>query len=394
VTEGGLSIHLCSALSAVGQDNSSKTSQYNLRYRSRSCSALRQNVTDSPPILIISSAMRLTLVLLLAMALPVLSAARSKDLRIFFVDVEGGQSTLMVTPSGQSILIDAGWPDNSDRDALRIAAAAKSAKIKKIDYFILTHYHADHVGGVPQLVQKLPVGTFIDHGPNREEGNKRQQRLVDDYNNAIAGAKHVVVKPGEHLPISGIEGTVVSADGNVLSGPLPGAGEQNRYCASTPDKETDPSENARSLGTVWQLGGFRFVDMGDLTWNKEKELMCPVNRLGRVDLFVVSHHGLNWSNSPALVDAIGAKAAVMDNGAKKGGSPSTYDVLKNAPGLRDIWQLHFAEEGGKEHNAPDSFIANIDEADTGYYLKVTAHEDGSFEVYNPRNKFSKTYGAK
>jgi competence protein ComEC len=338
--------------------------------------------------------MRLTLVLLLAMALPVLSAARSKDLRIFFVDVEGGQSTLMVTPSGQSILIDAGWPDNSDRDALRIAAAAKSAKIKKIDYFILTHYHADHVGGVPQLVQKLPVGTFIDHGPNREEGNKRQQRLVDDYNNAIAGAKHLVVKPGEHLPISGIEGTVVSADGNVLSGPLPGAGEQNRYCASTPDKEIDPSENARSLGTLWQLGGFRFVDMGDLTWNKEKELMCPVNRLGRVDLFVVSHHGLNWSNSPALVDAIGAKAAVMDNGAKKGGSPSTYDVLKNAPGLRDIWQLHFAEEGGKEHNAPDSFIANIDEADTGYFLKVTAHEDGSFEVYNPRNKFSKTYGAK
>lgn len=335
--------------------------------------------------------MHLILALLVAMGLPVLASAKSKDLQIFFVDVEGGQSTLMVTPSGESILIDAGWPDNSDRDASRIAAAAKKAKVKKIDYFILTHYHEDHVGGVPQLVEKLPVGTFIDHGPNREEGDKRQQRLVDDYNKAIAGSKHLVVKPGEHLPISGIDGTVVSADGEVLSSPLPGAGEQNSYCAATPDKETDPTENARSLGTVWQFGSFRLVDLGDLTWNKEKALMCPVNRIGKADLFVVSHHGLNWSNSPALVDAIGAKVAVMDNGAKKGGSPSTYDVLKNAPGLQAIWQLHFAEEGGKEHNAPDSFIANIDEADTGYYLMLTAHEDSSFEVYNPRNKMRKMY---
>lgn len=338
--------------------------------------------------------MRLTLALLLTMSLPVLSPAKSKDLQIFFVDVEGGQSTLMVTPSGQSILIDAGWPDNSDRDAGRIAAAARKAKVKKIDYFILTHYHDDHVGGVPQLVEKLPVGTFIDHGPNREEATKRQRRLVDDYNKAIAGSKHLVVKPGEHLPISGIDGTVVSADGEVLSSPLPGAGEQNSYCAATPDKETDPTENARSLGTVWQFGSFRLVDLGDLTWNKEKALMCPVNRIGKADVFVVSHHGLNWSNSPALVDALGAKVAVMDNGAKKGGSPSTYDVLKSAPGLQAIWQLHFAEEGGKEHNPPDSFIANIDEADTGYYLMLTAHEDGSFEVYNPRNKLTKTYAAR
>lgn len=338
--------------------------------------------------------MRLTLALLLTMSLPVLSPAKSKDLQIFFVDVEGGQSTLMVTPSGQSILIDAGWPDNSDRDATRIAAAAKKAKVKKIDYFILTHYHDDHVGGVPQLVEKLPVGTFIDHGPNREEATKRQRRLVDDYNKAIAGSKHLVVKPGEHLPISGIDGTVVSADGEVLSSPLPGAGEQNAYCAATPDKETDPTENARSLGTVWQFRSFRLVDLGDLTWNKEKALMCPVNRIGKADVFVVSHHGLNWSNSPALVDALGAKVAVMDNGAKKGGSPSTYDVLKSAPGLQAIWQLHFAEEGGKEHNPPDSFIANIDEADTGYYLMLTAHEDGSFEVYNPRNKLTRTYAAR
>lgn len=309
------------------------------------------------------------------------------------MDVEGGQATLIVTPAGQSVLIDAGWPDNNFRDANRIAAAAKLAHVKKIDYFILTHYHEDHVGGVPQIAAKLPIGTFIDHGPNREQGNKRQQRLVDAYNQAIAGSQHIVAKVGEKLPIKGADVTVVSADGNVLESPLPGAGQQNSYCASTPDKEKDATENARSLGTYWQVGQFRMIDLGDLTWNKEKELMCPVNRLGKVDVYVVSHHGIDWSNSPALIDAIAPKVAIMDNGAKKGGSPSTYDTLKGAPGIQAIWQLHFAEAGGKEHNPPDSFIANIDEADTGFYLKLTAHPDGSFEVYDPRNKMTKSYTA-
>ncbi len=339
--------------------------------------------------------MRISFTWLMFFCLPLFLSARAKDLEVYFVDVEGGQATLMVAPSGQSVLVDSGWGDNNFRDANRIAAAAKLAKIKKIDYFILTHYHDDHVGGVRQLVQKLPVGTFVDHGPNREQFDKRaQQRMVSDYEQAVSGAQHLVVKPGNKIPVKGLDVTVVTADGNALSTALPGAGDQNSYCAATPDKEQDPTENARSLGTFWQFGQFRMADLGDLTWNKEKGLMCPVNRLGKVDVFIVSHHGLNWSNSPALVDAIAPKVAIMDNGAKKGGSPSTYDLLKAASGLQAIWQLHFAEEGGKEHNAPDSFIANVDEADTGFYLKLTAHEDGSFEVYNPRNKHSEQYGTK
>jgi beta-lactamase superfamily II metal-dependent hydrolase len=339
--------------------------------------------------------MRILLATLLAAALPILVSARSKDLEVYFVDVEGGQATLMVTPAGDSVLIDAGWAGNNFRDANRIAAAAKLAKVKKIDYFILTHYHADHVGGVPQLVQKLPVGTFIDHGPTREQSDKRsQQRMIEEYNQAVSQAKHLVVKPGDKLPIKGIEATVVSADGNVLSTPLPGAGEQNPYCAKTPDQQTDKTENAHSLGTYWKMGQFRMADLGDLTWNKEKELMCPVNRLGKADLYIVSHHGVNRSNSPALVHALAPRVAIMDNGAKKGGAPSTYEVIKNSPGLEALWQLHFSEEGGKEHNPPDSFIANIDEADTGFYLKLTAHEDGSFEVYNPRNKKAEKYPAR
>jgi beta-lactamase superfamily II metal-dependent hydrolase len=337
--------------------------------------------------------MPVRLALLLTLLFSGLASARSKDLEVFFIDVEGGQSTLIVTPAGQSVLIDAGWPDNNFRDANRIAAAAKRAGVKKIDYFILTHYHEDHVGGVPQIAAKLPIATFIDHGPNREQGNKRQQRMVAEYNQTVAGAQHMVAKPGDKLPIKGADVTVVSADGNMIQTPLPGGGEQNIYCAKTPDKEKDPTENARSLGTYWRVGQFRMVDLGDLTWNKEKELMCPVNRLGKVDLLIVSHHGIDWSSSPALIDAIAPKVAIMDNGAKKGGSPSTYDTLKASPGIQAIWQLHFAEAGGKEHNPPDSFIANVDETDTGFYLKLTAHPDGSFSVYNPRNKMTKDYAA-
>jgi competence protein ComEC len=338
--------------------------------------------------------MRSLFSVLACLVLPMLLSAKPKGLEIYFVDVEGGQATLMVTPAGQSVLIDAGWGDNNFRDAQRIVAAAKKAKIKKIDYFILTHYHEDHVGGVPQLVAKIPVGTFVDHGPTREQGNKRELRMVADYDKAAAGAQHLVVKAGDHLPVKGIEGVVVSADGQVIQDPLPSAGQQNSFCASTPDKEADSSENARSLGTFWTFGQFRMVDLGDLTWNKEKELVCPVNKLGKVDLFVVSHHGLDLSNSPALVKALSPRVAVMDNGAKKGGSVATVDTIRASNGLESLWQLHFSEEGGKQHNAPDPYIANIDESDTGFDLRLTAHEDGSFEVYNPRNKFSRSYGAK
>jgi competence protein ComEC len=316
--------------------------------------------------------------------------AADKPLQIFFIDVEGGQATLFVPPHGDSLLIDTGWGYNAYRDANRIAAAAKLAHIKKIDYVLITHFHSDHVGGVPQLVQKIPVGTFIDHGTNREE-SKTSATLYREYQAAIKDAHHIVAKPGDHLPIKGLGVTVVSADGKLIANPLPGAGEPNKACQDVQKKKSDPSENARSLGSMIKFGDLRIVDLGDLTWNKELELVCPVNKLGRADLYVVSHHGIDESNSPALLNAIQPRIAIMDNGSKKGGVPSAWDIIKASPGLNDLWQLHFSDAGGSEHNAADPFIANVQEADTGYYLKVSAWANGTLEVYNPRNKYSKKY---
>jgi beta-lactamase superfamily II metal-dependent hydrolase len=318
------------------------------------------------------------------------SFAREKALQIFFIDVEGGQSTLFVTPEGQSLLIDTGWGYNAFRDALRIEKAVKLANIKKIDYVLITHYHSDHVGGVPQLVKKVKVENFVDHGVNREE-SKASQTLYNEYQTAIAGYNHIVLKPGDKLPIKGMDVTAVSADGNVLAQALPGAGGTNDACSGVQEKASDPSENARSLGVVIEFGKLRIVDLGDLTWNKELALMCPNNKLGKADIYIASHHGIDQSNSPALVHALQPRIAIVDNGNKKGLAPSAYDIIRSSPALEDIWQLHFADAGGSEHNTTDPFIANVTEADTGFYLKLTAHEDGSFEVFNPRNKYEKTY---
>jgi competence protein ComEC len=318
--------------------------------------------------------------------------AAETALQIFFIDVEGGQSTLFVTPAGQSLLIDTGWGYNAFRDANRIVAAAKMAKIKKIDYVLITHYHTDHVGGVPQLAKKMKVDAYVDHGPNRETSKATETEFAE-YQTAIAGATRILAKPGDTLPIKGMKLTFVSADGNLIDEPLPGAGAPNAACEGVQQKASDPSENARSVGSVIEFGKLRIVDLGDLTWAKELQLMCPNNKLGHADIYVVSHHGLDQSNSPALVHALAPRVAIMDNGSKKGASASAWDVVKSSPGLEDLWQLHFADANGSEHNTTDPFIANVNEADAGYYLKLTANEDGSFVIYNPRNKYSKAYPA-
>jgi beta-lactamase superfamily II metal-dependent hydrolase len=336
-------------------------------------------------------------VLILGVGISAWAAPEQKDkaLHIYFIDVEGGQATLFVTPAGQSLLIDTGWPGNDGRDADRIVAAAKKAGISKIDYVLITHFHDDHVGGVPQLVARFPVGTFIDHGDNRETTDAVTEKDWKAYQAVLATGKYkrISAKPGDVLPVKGMRATVISSDASLIEKPLPGAGEENPYCKDAEQFPADKTENLRSLGTYINFGKLRILDLGDLTHDKEMQLMCPTNKIGKIDIYIVSHHGWAQSSSPAFVYGLAPRVAIMDNGAKKGGTPSVLDIIKKSPGLEDLWQLHYSEEGGAAHNVAAEFIANPDGSDSANGLELTAHPDGSFDVFNVRTQKSKQYPA-
>ncbi len=271
---------------------------------------------------------------------------KAKTLEIYFVDVEGGQATLVVSPAKQALLIDTGWPGLNMRDANRIAAAAKRAGV----------------------------------------------RLYNRYVKARETGQHLEVKPGDKIPMKGLDVTVLTAAGQGIASALAGAGQPNPACAATKPLEADASENAQSVGILIQYGSFRMIDLGDLTWNKENELVCPVNKIGTVDLYLTTHHGMNISNSPAIVQALHPRVAVMNNGARKGGSPEAWQAVHDSPGLQDIWQVHYAMDGGKDHNSPEAMIANIyEQGDEANWLRVSADANGEITVYNSRNKYEKTY---
>jgi beta-lactamase superfamily II metal-dependent hydrolase len=333
--------------------------------------------------------MLLLAVLALGASTPVAMAQPEKPLEIQVIDVEGGQATLIVSPSGESLLVDTGYPGLNGRDADRIAAAVKQAGLSRIDYLVITHYHADHVGGVPALAARVPIRTFVDHGPTVEQGDG-PAGLYNAYVETRAKGRHVVARPGDSLPMAGLEVHLVSAAGDVITKPLPGAGAPNALCRDFKPMNPDPSENARSVGMVFVFGNFRMLDLGDLTWNKEEGLVCPNNLLGTVDVYLTSHHGLNQSGSAALVHAVHPRVAVMNNGARKGGMPSAWRIIEDSPGLEDLWQLHYAVDGGADHNVPGPFIANLDET-TAHGIHITAQRDGRFVVTNARNGQSKTY---
>jgi len=314
----------------------------------------------------------------------------AKNLSIYAIDVEGGQATLFVAPGGESMLVDTGWSGYNHRDAERIAAAAKHAGVRKIDYLVITHYHIDHAGGVYQLSEKLPILNFVDHGPQTETG-KPAEILFNEYSAMRAKGQHLEVKPGDTIPIKGLDVKVLSANGDVIASALPGAGEPNPACAGYARPAADPTEDDRSVGLFITFGDFRTIDMGDLDRDREYDLVCPNNKIGVVDLFLVSHHGSDKSNSLPFVRAIAPRVAVMDNGPHKGGSPEAWQTVRETRGLIDLWQLHYAIDSDKQHNSPDTFIANLDAACEGKWIRVTAEKDGNFTVVNARNKYEKTY---
>jgi beta-lactamase superfamily II metal-dependent hydrolase len=307
--------------------------------------------------------------------------------------VEGGQATLVVSPSGESMLVDAGWPGRNGRDADRIIAAAKKAGVKKIDYLVVTHYHTDHVGGVPQLADKFPIRVYVDHGDNFETG-KQADELMRPYLAYREKAKHIVVKPGDKIPLKGVNVDVVSAANELIASPMPGAGAANPACGKDKLRAEDKTENSRSIGMIFSYGKFRMADLADLTWNKEIELMCPNARVAPVDVYLVSHHGMNMSGSIAFVQALHPRVAIMNNGPRKGGTPEAWQVIRSSPGLEDFYQLHYSIPGGKDNNVPDTFIANTDEQCEGQWISLAAYPDGTFTVTNQRNRYTKTYKPK
>src|SRR6266853_5983832 len=363
-----------------------------------------------------------TAFLLLAFAVSAASlVAQTRTARttldIYVVEVEGGNSVLFVAPSGESVLIDAGnVAPSAVRDAERIMAALKDAGVTQIDHLIITHWHGDHFGGLAELAARIPIRQFIDHGPNVQPAAAADDFLQKTYPQLYAKGKHTVAKPGSKISVSGLDVLVVTSAGETIKAALPGAGGAKPYCASFKPGENN-AEDPMSVGTYVRFGKFRAVHLGDLTKNKEFELMCPNNRLGTVDVLLGLHHGVDTSNSEVLVHALRPRVAIMNNGTRKGGQPDVMKTLHTSPGLEDLWQIHFSTLSGQEYTVPGMFIANTVDAQPpampidpvaapapgpntppppahdgkAYWITLSAQQDGSFTVTNARNGFSKAY---
>src|SRR5688572_5023436 len=292
-------------------------------------------------------------IVLLAMAISatVLVAQTRKTLDIYVIDVEGGNATLFVPPSGQSVLMDTGnvAPEAAKRDAARIMAAVKDAGLTQIDHLITTHWHGDHFGGMAELAAQIPIRNYIDHGPTVQPQPASTEFLEKVYPGLVAKARRTIVKPGDTIPVTGLDWQIVASAKETIRTPLRGAGQPNPYCASYRPQEDDPTENAQSVSSMISFGRFRVAPLGDLTWNKEFDLMCPMNRIGTVDLFVVSHHGQPVSNAEVLVHAIKPRVAIINNGTRKGGQPDAMRIINAAPNLEDVWQIHFSQLSGQEY---------------------------------------------
>jgi competence protein ComEC len=317
-------------------------------------------------------------------------------LELYFIDVEGGQATLVVGPTGESMLIDTGWPV-AGRDAERILAAAHAAGLDRIDHLVITHFHDDHVGGLEELAARIAFGRVITHGSNTESG--RMAGIVDPiYARAMAaaGVAEVLVRPGDAISIAGLGVRVLTARRDLI--PLePGGGPANPACEGAVRRRNDTSDNSASVGLLFTYGRFRFLDIGDVTQDLEHDLACPVNRIGEVDLYLTTHHGSGQSNAPVLVHALNPRVAIMNNGARKGGDPTVIETVRSTPRLEDLWMLHYSEAAGEAGNVAEPLIANLSDAptanghDEGFGIRVAAWTDGTFTVTNERNGYTRSY---
>jgi beta-lactamase superfamily II metal-dependent hydrolase len=324
-------------------------------------------------------------------ALLALCAARlfgaGKTLDIYFIDVEGGQSTLIATPAGESLLIDAGYRGNDGRDPDRILAAAKAAGVAQIDYLLITHFHGDHAGGVPELAGRLPIRTFVDHD-NVVPNDPSATPVFKAYEVTRRAGKHIVARAGDTLPLTGLDVHVVSSGGMAITKPLAGGGQANAACEAVEREPAEAIENPRSTGIHLRYGKFRFIDLGDLSGKPLFSLFCPNNLLGPAELYLVPHHGGSDVVFPATF-AMAPRVAIMNNSETKGGSAEAFEALRRVQGLRDVWQLHKSLANGAR-NFDDARIANLDDR-TSNWIKVSANEDGTFSVTNARTGERRSY---
>lgn len=314
-------------------------------------------------------------------------ATAGGPLRIFWVDVEGGAATVIALPSGEVVVMDAG---SSSAHAQRVMdVLSNELHASRIDAMLVSHYHIDHVGGVPSLAALIPIGQYFDHGAAVEAGS-----AIDAYLSMFSqtdAPKRTVVTPGTLLTFGAVELTFVTSAGEVVDPPLPTALANTTCDSATTKSALAGAENPMSVGFVARYGKFDFLDTGDLTWNAEQKLVCPTNRVGVVDLYQVNHHGMDLSSSPQLVNSIAPLVAVMNNGAAKGGSPATFDTLKAAPGFKDLWSLHQVRANDAAHNADPELTANLDGTDRGYWIEATIDATGSFTLKNSRTGVTRTY---
>jgi beta-lactamase superfamily II metal-dependent hydrolase len=369
---------------------------------------------------------------LLASALAMPALAADGTLKVVALDMEGGGGTLFLAPDGTSLLIDTGWPggagvlpspDGAKNSADRVVMAAKKLGLKKIDYVIITHFHMDHAGGVADLAKRMPIGTFIDHGPNAEHLKPGEvvppdlkagipDELYPKYLAAIKGHKHIVAKPGQVIAMGAMTDTIVASDAVPITRPLPGAGAPNPACNTVEAKSTKDEggvENTHSVASLISFGKVRIAAFGDLSWKAEYALSCPVTRIGHVQVLIATQHGSGISSNPASIADMKPEVVVMGSGGKKGGDESVIKTIKASPGLQGFWQLHDSyahPEWAKDKN----YVANLNPPaadvakyakfmftsppDQGYDIALSITKDGAVTVTNSRNGFTKTYQTK
>ncbi|PWT81215.1 MAG: MBL fold metallo-hydrolase [Blastocatellia bacterium] len=360
---------------------------------------MSRRVARYTPMRLPKTAVLSTLFLVIFFFPPGNAPAQSRSLDIYWIDVEGGAATLIVSPSGESLLYDAGW-EVGDRDAKRIFAAAQQAGLKKIDYFVLSHFHADHAGGIPALAKLIPIDRCFDRGDFIEPAN---QRWRDAYLSACAN-KRTIVKVGDKIPLKGVQVDVIASNGQLL--PQPGGRAPNPLCATAENRPPEGPENQFMVGALVTYGKFKFLDLADLDWEKEMELACPVNRLGEVTMWQAGRHGaLEGAGAPGFLYSVKPQVVIVNNGPRKGlGGPppgaqkaSTvhYDRIAKTPGIEGIWQGHLSLLD-RDHNTAQDMIANLeDTADCkGHWIKASVAQDGKFSVTNSRNGFTKNYMAR